>query len=213
MKTRLDSLFATPVWRTRLTGFERENARMLRDLEALYRMDPDGLERSNVLGWHSQDDLHRRPAFARLARTVLGLIETEVTPALNLDSSENRFVIDSMWAVRNEKFAYHFVHRHPSCFFSGVYYLQAPDPTGALNFHDPRADVRMLRPPMLDESAFTQQIVSYRPQIRALIIFPAWLPHDVSPNRSNSPRVAVSFDIITVPRARRSQKNAGHRHA
>ncbi len=205
LKMRLECLFPTPVWRTRLTGFERENARMLREVETLYGAEP-ALERSNVLGWHSRDDLQCRPAFAPLARLALRLIETEVASVLKLDTKQHRFVIASMWAVRNQKFAYNFVHRHPDCFFSGVYYLQSPDPSAALNFHDPRADVRMLRPPLREETPYTQHIRSYQPEAGALVVFPSWLPHDVSPNLSDSPRIAVSFDITSVSPTRRPVK-------
>lgn len=196
---RVHDLFPSPVWTTELEGFDENDQRMLAYLEELRARDP-GLQRSNVLGWHSPDDLQTVEVFRPLAREVLGLVENDVSSLLRLDTERYEFHVDSMWAIHNGKHAYNFVHRHPGCVYSGVYYLQCGEGAGTLNFHDPRADVRMLRPPALEEVSYTYHIVRYAPVRSRLVVFPAWLPHDVSPNLSDTPRVAVSFNVVHRPR-------------
>jgi uncharacterized protein (TIGR02466 family) len=196
---QVHDLFPSPVWMTELEDFDDHNRRMLEYLEELRARD-QGLKRSNVLGWHSPDNLQTVDEFQPLRREVLALIENDVSSLLRLDTDRYEYHIDSMWAMHNGKHAYNFVHRHPGCIYSGVYYLQCAENAGSLNFHDPRADVRMLRPPALEEVSYTYHIVRYAPVRSRLVVFPAWLPHDVGPNLSDTARVAVSFNVVHRPR-------------
>lgn len=191
---RLLELYPTPVWLTDLPELSDANRRMLAHIEALHRREP-GLERSNVGGWHSRDDLHRHRAFAPLRAAIRGMLRDHVAPAMRLDLKANRLMLETMWAIRNGPHAYNFVHRHPECILSGVYYLQCDPGSGSLNFHDPRSDVRMLPPPITEEVPYTVLISRHRPKVGRLVLFPAWLPHDVSPNTSDLVRVVVSFNV------------------
>jgi uncharacterized protein (TIGR02466 family) len=192
-------LFPSPVWITHLNGFANHHASMLTYLDELRENDP-GLGRSTVLGWHSPDQLHETEVFAPLAREVTAMLEGPVAADARLDLEAANFRIKKMWAVWNPKYAFNFLHRHPHCIFSGVYYLQCEEDAGELNFHDPRADVRMVWPPLAVEDQGARFVRRYTPEVGRLMMFPAWFPHDVSPNLSDTPRVAVSFDIVCEER-------------
>lgn len=193
------SLYPTPVWVTDLEDFEQHNRKMLDYLVKL-QAEGDGLSRSNVLGWHSPDNLHRERIFQPLCREIDRLLNEDVAGALQLDIEHHHVYIKTMWGLINQKYAYNFVHRHGGFIFSGVYYLQCSASSGNLKFHDPRADVRMLRPPLIQENIYTFHVVEYEPRPGRLILFPAWLPHEVGPNLSEQERIAVSFDISFEPR-------------
>lgn len=195
-------LFPTPIWTASLDDLSEYSEPMIERIEAMRLTDP-GLTRSNVGGWHSPDRLHELDEFRPLAAAVMELLHQEVARALLLDTEDHEFFVQTMWSMVNFKHSYNFVHRHPACLFSGVYYLRCSEGSGTLNFHDPRADVRMLRPPLREESEPTYHIIRITPQIGLLVLFPAWLPHDVGPNLNTEPRIALSFNINASRRADR----------
>lgn len=187
-------LFPSPVWACQLEDFANHDRAMLNYVLELYERDP-GLKRSNVLGWHSPDQLHHELAFVPLQRQVEALIHGTVAQDLQLDLTSERYRIRTMWAIISPPFAHNHLHRHPGSLFSGVYYLQIPPGAGALNFHDPRADVRMLRPRFAKDTPFSNFLVRFEPTPSRLLLFPSWLPHNVDPNLGEQPRISISFDI------------------
>jgi len=196
---RLEELFPSPLWIGDLDALAPHNGAMLAYLEALRQSDA-GLRRANVLGWHSPDDLHRLAVFAPLRDVILSILDSRVASALKLDLVRHRLCLSSMWGMWYPKFGHAFLHRHPHSLFSGVYYLTCEGGSGTLRFHDPRADVRMLRPPVLEEVSYTLHIKEYVPKAGRLLLFPSWLPHDVTPNLSDEPRVAISFNVVAERR-------------
>lgn len=191
---RRRDLFPSPVWSGPLPTLAASRPEMLEYVLTMRERDP-GLKRSNVLGWHSPDQLHREPLFRPLADLVEALVGTEIANDLALDVVAERYRVRAMWAIVNPTHAHNHLHRHPGYLFSGVYYLQVPGQAGSLNFHDPRADVRMLRPRFAADTTFTNFLVRIQPEPGLLVLFPSWLPHNVDPNLSPEPRVAISFDI------------------
>ncbi len=81
-------------------------------------------------------------------------------------------------------------HAHVKSHFSAVYYLQGED-TGALRLINPGNSLSECNPnaPYIDD-------VAYLPKDRDLIMWPAWVPHEVDPNYSNRERINLTFDII-----------------
>src|SRR5262245_7195675 len=53
--------FPTSIWRFNVAGYEALNKNLMQFIEDERRRDPAGMSRSVVLGWHSTDQLHRRP--------------------------------------------------------------------------------------------------------------------------------------------------------
>ena len=56
-------------------------------------------------------------------------------------------IITGMWAVVNGPGSSNRLHSHPYNNMSGVFYLQVPEDSGALVFHDPRPQSEVLAPP------------------------------------------------------------------
>lgn len=195
----LKQLFPTPLWIEQLENMETLNVEYIAYLRKL-RSEHAGHSRSNTLGWHSPDDLHVRAEFSTLSEQVMERVRAVIVPALELDDQGASLHISSMWAVINGKYAGNYLHRHGGSLFSGVYYLHTGTDSGRLRFHDPRADVRMLRPSVVRENEFLNHSHDILPQPGQLILFPAWLPHDVTPNLSDEERIVVAFNILEVSR-------------
>lgn len=191
--------FPTPVW-----GFDHPdpgplNAALLPLITAERAADPVGLPgRSAVLGWHSADDLHRRPAFAPLIGFVMAAV-AEAVRFLNWDTREATPVVATCWAVVNPPGASNVVHTHPHSFLSGVYYVAAEAEAGALFFLDPRPAAGMMAPPVTAHNLWTFEKVRYAPRPGRVLVFPAWLQHGVEPNLSAADRVCVSFNVGLRP--------------
>ena len=49
----------------------------------------------------------------------------------------------------------HGIHQHPNNFLSGVYYVRTPEDADTINFHDPRSQTSILRPPVVKLTAAT----------------------------------------------------------
>ena len=192
-------LFPSLVWTCQLQDFAEHNRAMLAHVLDLYEHDPGMEDRSNIIGWHSRDQLHQEPDFSPLKHQIEALLHHEVAQDLQLDLTQENYRVKAMWAIVSPTYAYNQLHRHPGCLFSGVYYLQIPQNAGVLNFHDPRADVRMLRPCFTKGSPFRHFAVRFEPVVDRLLLFPAWLPHNVEPNLGQHPRVAISFNIEGYP--------------
>ncbi|HEY3787710.1 MAG TPA: 2OG-Fe(II) oxygenase family protein [Urbifossiella sp.] len=187
--------FPTSVWGYEHPAPEPLNAELLKLIAAERAADPHGLsDRSNVLGWHSRDDLHLRPALGPL----LKFIEAGVAEAMAFQKWDLRQatpMLASCWANVNGKGASNAVHVHPQCFLSGVYYVQATAESGHLFFNDPRPAAIMIAPPITEFTPWTYQKVRYQPKPGRMLLFPSWLQHGVEPNRGELDRVCISFNI------------------
>lgn len=187
--------FPTSVW-----GFDHPdpgplNAELLRLISAERAADPAGLsDRSSVLGWHSKDDLHRRPGVGPLVAFIEAAVG-EAVGFLRWDTRQALPVLATCWANVNGKGASNVVHTHPHCFLSGVYYVQGGAASGHLFFLDPRPAAPMIAPPVTQFTPWTFQQVRYEPRPGRLLLFPSWLQHGVEPNGGDADRVCVSFNI------------------
>jgi len=80
--------------------------------------------------------------------------------------------------------------------FSGVVYLQAGPSCGNIAFLDPRNGAQMLLPPLIPSSrSVLNGRVEQAPSEGLLLLFPAWLWHEVGCNNSAQDRICVSFNI------------------
>jgi uncharacterized protein (TIGR02466 family) len=88
------------------------------------------------------------------------------------------------------------MHHHPNNFLSGVYYVQVQEGADSINFHDPRPQAAVVRPPVTELTAYNTDQVVVRAEEGDLLIFPSWLPHSVDPNRSDRARISASFNAM-----------------
>jgi uncharacterized protein (TIGR02466 family) len=65
-----------------------------------------------------------------------------------------------------------------------------------VNFHDPRTQTGIIRPPVTELTADNTDQVVVNVRDGTLLLFPAWLAHSVDANRSAEPRISVSFNMM-----------------
>jgi uncharacterized protein (TIGR02466 family) len=193
--------FPTPIWHFNLDNYQQLNQTLLQEIKVEQQNDSKGQKRSNVLGWHSANDLHHRESFAEFTQ-IIGANVWEVATCLHWDLAKISLAIESCWAIVNGKLAANSVHNHPNSLLSGVYYLQAPENSGVISFSDPRPAAHVLVPPMTEFSPWTLPKISYKPQVGTMLLFPSWLLHSVEMNLSSELRISLSFNIAMLPLAR-----------
>lgn len=198
MSGKRNDWFPTPVWNFAIDNYQELNKNLLQEIKAEQNRDRQGEKLSNVLGWHSANNLHERESFQRLNQVIYNNV-FEVATFLRWNLQQFSFNITTCWAVVNGKFASNSVHNHPNSILSGVYYLKTPENCGGIFFSDPRPASQMLLPPVVEFNLWTFPKVSYKPYEGMMLLFPSWLLHGVEMNMSDEVRICLSFNIGMSP--------------
>ena len=183
-------LFPTFVWKAQLKPevYGELNAAILRKLDAIV---PPGLAAGS--GWQSGYGLHTLDELRPLVSCICWAVE-QVLEFLRIRSP--KFEVTGCWANVNCLGAAHKMHAHPNNFLSGVYYVQVQEGADTINFHDPRPQTAIIRPPVTELTAYNTDQVVVNVQNGTLLLFPAWLPHSVDANRSDGKRISISFNVM-----------------
>ena len=144
-------------------------------------------------GWQSGQGLHEREEF----RELVSCIRRGTASILRfLRSGHDAFEITACWATVLAKGAAHRAHSHPNNFLSGVYYLRVHPGADTINFHDPRRQTSIIRPPVEELTAENTDQVVVRVRNGTLLIFPSYLEHSVDANLSEQERISISFNVM-----------------
>src|SRR6266513_702030 len=104
--------------------------------------------------------------------------------------------ITGCWATVLARGAAHKAHSHPNNFLSGVYYVRTRPGSDAINFHDPRTQAGVIRPPVVELTAENTDQVVVRVTNGTLLMFPSYLEHSVDANAGEEERISVSFNVM-----------------
>ena len=144
MSSDVISMFPTLVWRVELDDPVRETieTKSVAALARLRRNLPP-LERGE--GWQSMQTLHELEDFRELVasarHTAGGILKF-------LNIGYDAIELTACWATVLARGAAHKLHHHPNNFLSGVYYLRTCAGADTINFHDPRSQTGIIRPPV-----------------------------------------------------------------
>lgn len=185
-------MFPTLVWKVQLKPEFRDaiDAKIFATLEGIRRDLPElGLGQ----GWQSDQTLHEREELGDLV-SCLGHVAKSILRFWRI--GYDAFEISGCWATVLAKGAIHKVHSHPNNFLSGVYYVRTPPGADTINFHDPRHQARVIRPPVVELTAENTDQVVVRVTNGTLLVFPSYLEHSVDANTSEEERISISFNIM-----------------
>jgi uncharacterized protein (TIGR02466 family) len=188
------NLFPTSVW----SGHCRDLNLLEHWKEAVLECkasDSLGLKLTNQGAWHSQTDLLSKPEFAGLFQWIAAEVqEALLNWGWDLKKARPRF--NNAWAVVSFAGDSHGAHIHPNSLFSGVFYLAAPPGSGAIALLDPRSGSQVLQIPLTVEAAQRELgRECWIPRAGLLLLFPAWLWHEVEISHCEQPRVCISFNV------------------
>ena len=199
----LVTLFGTPILIEELPGAETLNAELAKTIIAREQSNP-GTQHSNLGGWQSDWEMDRWGGASAIKLLAIG---RNTANRITTDRQGRPVSIQwkaNMWANINRTGHGNEFHSHPGSFWSAVYYVDDggidADPAlgGELEFMDPRGPGPAMYAPQL---AFGNAGLSVganetvRPRSGRLVMFPAWLLHQVRPYRGAAQRISIAFNL------------------
>lgn len=186
------SLFPTLVWKIQLRAGVHEaiDAAALRLLRSLRQGLP---ELKPGEAWQSGHALHRREELHALCDYVR---RAAASVLQFLKIGEPAIEITGCWANLYAPGAAHRAHSHPNNFLSAVYYVRTRPGADSINFHDPRSQTGVLRPPVTALTAANSDQVVVQVKDGTLLVFPSYLYHSVDANASGEARASLSFNLM-----------------
>jgi len=183
-------LFAADVFHIN-TGTEEQRQQLITEVLETKKLYPQGNDRSNPNCWRAdnpcRDISWLMQDIAIMMDEIVKYYE-DIDPAFKERKDLEKAKVN-YWANVNGHDSYNVVHSHKLKQFSAVYYLQG-EGTGQIAFINPAN--------LLSDcnwgSPFTRDF-QMNPKDGDLIIWPAWVPHQVSRNESNRERINLVFDI------------------
>jgi len=185
-------MFPTLLWKILVKPELRDaiDAKILATLGSM-RRDLPRLEHGH--GWQSEQTLHDREEFQDLVACV-GNATRSILRFLQI--GHDAFEITGCWATVLARGAAHKAHSHPNNYLSGAYYVRTHPGADTINFHDPRNQAGVIRPPVAELTAENTDQVVVRVTNGTLLLFPSYLEHSVDANTSEEERVSISFNVM-----------------
>ena len=142
-------------------------------------------------GHHTEDDLHTISYFAKFRDEILNVNKTYMD---DLKFRYDKLEITGMWANQLQLDDAHPPHTHSNNFLSGVYYLKASGKTAPIQFFDPRAQARVLKPRREKSNWDNSHMFEISAVTGTGVIFPSWLQHWTPTNTDE--RISISWNIL-----------------
>lgn len=204
IKADVKLAFATPIVTAELAAVAARNAELKALILARSQSHPS-TQASNLGGWQSDWNMEQ------WGGPVLGMLLTAAKSiATNMTRSRQGkpVTVDwraNAWANINRAGQSNEFHIHPAAMWSGTYYVDdagaADDPAqgGELELLDPRGAAPAMYAPLLAFAGPGGLAVgateTIRPKAGRLVLFPAWLYHQVRPYRGPGERISIAFNL------------------
>ena len=179
-------LFEFGVWKT---TFKSDLKEYCYDVQK----SDEGENKSNVNGWHSSINVSQ----SEQLKPLISHIEQQT----NLFASRyytNKFKLSHMWININPTGGFNKSHTHAGSMFSGVYYVTTPQDCGNLFFERPNMETIHCYDWSYDKTEYNSLNSPswWMPsEEHTCYIFPAYMRHYTDPNRSESDRISISFNL------------------
>lgn len=195
IKTQKYNIFPVPMYSFNWKQHEQFNARLRALILRKKTEDPEGLNVSNIGGWHSKniEDNWESDDLGILDNMILSMIGSVVKNTVREWSREHVFDWKiQKWANVNKTGDGNARHSHIDLFpkegddvpiFSGVYYVNG---SGPIRFHNNTIPYSNTDG---DQSTFI------KPTLGQMILFPADLEHSVPANSQPEHRISIAFNL------------------
>ena len=186
--------FPTPVYIQEIPNAGELNLHLEKNILQWQKDDPKGVSKTNAGGWHSATDMNRKAEYNVLMKELFNMQEE----IFKKEFLTQKPVLGNMWANINYPGNANRPHLHPNSLFSGVYWVKAPEKSGNLMLYEPRPGAQCTMPNR-KEGKLPPELwreIHYKPKAGTIVMFPAWLWHEVRPNESNDIRISVSFNFL-----------------
>lgn len=187
MYFEIDSLFAVPVYRAKAesVNFDKE----------LSFLDSIEYKKGVSNSLSKSENIFEMQEF----RKCKELLEEHLNLFYdNVFNCQQEIYITNSWIARTKPGESHHSHNHPNSIVSGVLYLRAEEGSSNLKFNNKS---RLKEDFAFDYTVnqyniFNSSSWQYKVETGDIIIFPSWLPHEVSENNSDAERIILGFNTF-----------------
>ncbi len=186
------SFFPTYVW---VFDLPEDKSRQLNEtiLSHLGAGGGSAVPKQDAYFQQTQTDLQDRKEFQALNEFTLNAA-SDISEFLKIEY--DAFEITGCWVNIGPVGATHGEHSHPNNFLSGVYYARVAPGGDTITFSDPRLQAHVIAPRVSEPSTHTASRIDVRVREGRLVLFPAWLRHSVTSNRSDRQRVSMAINVM-----------------
>ena len=189
-------LFPQPLIHYKFEEYKEQNVELEKYIKKLYEQHTEGLQRSNIDGWHSPDfSLKEKDTAAYKFFISLRKYIIDVFKILGWRYDPDKIILTNMWGIINKKNNFNLPHIHPNCYLSAAYYVKTHEGCGKIKFTNPNLVSRQRNPLIENKTEFNQNGIEIDPKEGDLLFFPAYLTHEVLKNNSDEERIVISFNI------------------
>ena len=196
-------LFGTPIIVVELPDAAALNAALSATIFEREKTHP-GTQHSNLGGWQSDWEMDRWGGAQAIKLLAIG---RNTANRITTDRQGKPVSIAwkaNMWANINRSGHGNEFHSHPGSFWSAVYYVDDGGIDGdaalggELEFMDPRGPGPAMYAPQLAFGSAGLSVganETVRPRAGRLVMFPAWLLHQVRPYTGKAQRISIAFNL------------------
>ena len=188
--------FPEPIFKYKLNDFKDLNKKLAEYIYKLQEKDSEGLERSNKGGWHSKNfALAVEDSIQKEFAVIVQQYILNVFQNYGWKTENKNIRIKEMWAIINKEGNFNVLHTHPNCYLSAAYYVKAPENCGRFQVESPNTARRHSFPEINIRNELNTEGAGVDINEGDLLLFPAYLPHKVSHNKSGKDRIVISFNV------------------
>jgi uncharacterized protein (TIGR02466 family) len=188
------NLFKADLFLERDVGTDEQYNDLLRQIRFFQKNNINPAPYSNENCWRTESKYENIDWIIQSLKKLLSEFISEYKYELESKNLDYNKISYFYWTNVNGPRSRNARHAHVKSHFSAVYYVQGQD-TGSLRLINPANSLSECNP----SAPYISDIV-YPPKDRDLIMWPAWVPHEVDPNYSERERINVVFDIVIGPK-------------
>lgn len=185
------NMFRADIFAKQNVGSELQRKDLIVELKGKQLETPAGLNFTNIGCWRKNNP-------CKNIDWLITELKDLLADAIRVYSLEDVYFKEMLtnsqieidyWANINLPGSRNSFHNHKTASFAAVYYLQSTN-TGSLRFTNPANVMGDCNP----SSPMTRDFI-YEPKDGDLVLWPAWVPHEVETNFSNIERINLAFNI------------------
>lgn len=129
--------------------------------------------------------------------TYIGLSAGNILKSQGFNVENSEVVFNEFWAQEHFQFSGQEEHVHPGQQISGFYFLDVPEDSTLVSFHDPRPAKKMMNLAEADMSQITyaSAAINFVPTPGLLMFTNSWLPHTFTKNASKKSFTFIHFNL------------------
>lgn len=190
--TNFQEPFATRIWRFELDDMLQYHDQWRCEIQKMIEETPEPCMRSNRLGWNSATTLFKEHKCFKPLHDIAANCFNHIFKEMGADDSL-RYSLQG-WVNLTHPGGYNVKHVHSQCLMSACYYLDVPENSGNITFHDPRPGA--VFSPLTAISKTLKTAIAIPPKSGLLVVFPEWLEHGVEANLSNENRISIPINAV-----------------